>query len=190
MLPIDFYERNKMFTAPPGKEDSGILDLPVFADGSQMVSCWQMTTEEKMMAAFFGLLWVGVVSNHLPPMWFATRRPFTDAPDAQFPDAQVVDNYIKRKIRLFMENELAKINLPGAHNLNAFQNEDKIPVDDLPEILENFLNFTFKREKPTIVTVCNACETRGINLPENLKICGNCGSSDTKQEYQNEQKTT
>jgi len=42
--PIVFDGCNKVYKAPPGRDDVG--DLAVYSNGSCIVSCWQLTPEE------------------------------------------------------------------------------------------------------------------------------------------------
>ena len=66
---------NKELKAPYGKEDE-IPPLPIYSDGEQCVSCWQMTWRERLSALFFGRVWLSVLNGHTqPPVWiWATKE--------------------------------------------------------------------------------------------------------------------
>lgn len=66
MKPIKFDEQNLVLTAPPDNED--VLDLPVWTDGSQVVSKWQMTWLDRIKALFYGHIWISLLTNsHTQP---------------------------------------------------------------------------------------------------------------------------
>lgn len=64
MKPISFPEANSQLLAG-GIPDCG--DLPVFKDGSQIVSKWKMTWRERFSALFHGTAFVYVFSSRTSP---------------------------------------------------------------------------------------------------------------------------
>jgi hypothetical protein len=55
MKPVEFPEMNTKFVAP------GCGDLPVHMDGKNIVSCWELTDEERQKIADGGNLWLMIV---------------------------------------------------------------------------------------------------------------------------------
>lgn len=41
--------------------------LPVYVDGKQCVSCWQLSWKEKLSALLFGRIWLYVLSGETQP---------------------------------------------------------------------------------------------------------------------------
>lgn len=69
MKPIKFKEANAML------EGSGCGDLPVFRDGTQVISCWKMSFGERIRALFSGLIWMGIRHESTqPPAWLKVER--------------------------------------------------------------------------------------------------------------------
>jgi hypothetical protein len=66
--PIPFDEQNKILRPPSAKPDGmTIIDLPVWSDGTQCVSCWKLSLKERVMALLFGKVWVALLSGHTQP---------------------------------------------------------------------------------------------------------------------------
>jgi len=84
MEPKNFEQANKKLGPPMGmtKEECG--DLPVFTDGQQCISLWQMTWRERLSALFFGKIWLSVYSGQTqPPVWLSAEREiFTEVEQA------------------------------------------------------------------------------------------------------------
>jgi hypothetical protein len=74
MEPREFKEANKNLLKPEGMtEECG--SLPVFTDGKQCISLWQMTWRERLSALFFGRIWLSVYSGQTqPPVWLSAER--------------------------------------------------------------------------------------------------------------------
>jgi len=67
MEPIHFPQANKVLGKPPGMTDEECGPLPVFNDGQQSISCWQMTWRERLAALIFGKVWLFVMFGHTQP---------------------------------------------------------------------------------------------------------------------------
>ena len=71
MRPISFKHANRTL-GPPTKQDysenvMGIAPLPVWSDGEQCVSCWQMSWRERLSALLFGRVWIALLSGETQP---------------------------------------------------------------------------------------------------------------------------
>lgn len=82
MKPIHFEEVNKTFTAPPGMEDS-VLPLPVWqgkdTEGNpQIISCWELSKEEIIEVANTGRVYLGIMSNGMPPVCVMAHNPIVN----------------------------------------------------------------------------------------------------------------
>lgn len=75
MKPIKFSEANMKFTAPPGREQE-VDDLPVFSDGNQIISCWELTDEELIEVIKTKKVYLGVMGNTTPPIMLMGKSPF------------------------------------------------------------------------------------------------------------------
>ncbi len=75
MTPRVFPEANKELQKPPSMTDEECGPLPVYNDGEQSISCWQMTWRERLAALVFGRVWLGVLFGKTqPPVWLMCRR--------------------------------------------------------------------------------------------------------------------
>jgi hypothetical protein len=62
MKPIEFIEQNKTLGKPESMTDEECGSLPVFSDGNQCISCWQLTDEEIEKIKETKCIWLGVMS--------------------------------------------------------------------------------------------------------------------------------
>jgi len=81
MKPIGFKYANRELQPSEGKEYSenvtAIDPLPVWTDGEQCVSCWQMTWRERLAALLFGRVWLSVLSGSTqPPVCIEAERAY------------------------------------------------------------------------------------------------------------------
>ena len=85
MTPKDFPESTKVLLANPKQPEIAGFDvgrLPVWSDGNQTISCWQLTFLKRLKALIFGHVWLGVHSGPTQvPAWLSVDRSvFHDAP--------------------------------------------------------------------------------------------------------------
>lgn len=73
MKPVFFNEANCTLT---GSGD--VRDMPVYRDEIGIISKWQMTNTERLIAAQTGVVWVRVAGATHPPIAVFGRRPFDD----------------------------------------------------------------------------------------------------------------
>lgn len=77
MIPIDFPERNRVLEKPPGMTDQQCMDLEIFTDGLNCVSCWQLNKEELELIQKTGKIYLIVVSGTTqPPVSLHVESPF------------------------------------------------------------------------------------------------------------------
>ncbi len=75
MTPIKFQESNKDLLKPVGMTDAECSSLPVFTDGKQCISLWQLTWKERFQVLFLGRIWLAVLSGQTqPPVWMDSRK--------------------------------------------------------------------------------------------------------------------
>lgn len=68
MLPSDFELSNgKLLGGFKGIDDETVVDLPVFRNDEQIVSCWKMTWRERLSALVHGRVWLQVMSTGSQP---------------------------------------------------------------------------------------------------------------------------
>lgn len=69
MKPIKFKEANVKLVL------TGCEDLPAFADGVQVISCWKMSLKERIRALFSGVVWMGIRHESTqPPAWLKVMK--------------------------------------------------------------------------------------------------------------------
>jgi len=75
MKPQEFEQANRNLLKPEGMTDEECGSLPVFTDGTQCISLWQMTWRERLSALVFGKVWLSVYSGQTqPPVWLMAER--------------------------------------------------------------------------------------------------------------------
>jgi len=75
MKPVKFKEHNLNLTAPPGMSEEECAPLPVFTDGQQCISCWELSAEEIEKVRRTGRIWLSVMSgNTQPPVWLSAQE--------------------------------------------------------------------------------------------------------------------
>jgi hypothetical protein len=77
MRPVEFKQANKNLL-PPSKVDVPCKSLPVFSNGRQCVSCWQLTLLERVKILFTGKIWLGVLGKTQPPLYLEVTIPFLE----------------------------------------------------------------------------------------------------------------
>ena len=80
MTPSQFKHANKTLQ-PSGKEYSenvnSVQPLPVWTDGEQCVSCWQMSWRERLSALIFGRVWLAVLTGSTqPPAYVVASKEY------------------------------------------------------------------------------------------------------------------
>jgi hypothetical protein len=77
MKPISFKHQMKELQ-PSGKKYSdnvlSVEPLPVWTDGEQCVTCWEMSWRERISALFFGRVWLAVLSGDTQPPVFISAE--------------------------------------------------------------------------------------------------------------------
>ena len=68
--PIEFQYANAKWT---GEGDVG--DLPVYRNGTENISCWHLTMEERMEILSTGVIWLHVWGDH-PAVGVSISSPF------------------------------------------------------------------------------------------------------------------
>jgi len=83
MRPIKFKEQNQQLGPPPGVSEKECSPLPVFTDGRQCISCWELSKDDIEKINKTGRIWLSVQSGLTqPPVWFSTEETvFIDQPD-------------------------------------------------------------------------------------------------------------
>lgn len=70
MTPTKFKYANQTLQ-PTGKKHTanvtGVDPLPIWTDGEQCVSCWQMSWRERLAALIFGRAWLAVLGGNTQP---------------------------------------------------------------------------------------------------------------------------
>jgi hypothetical protein len=67
VTPKEFAEQNKVLTKPQGMTDEECRSLPVYSDGVQCVSCWEMTWSERLAALITGRVWLQIYAGRTQP---------------------------------------------------------------------------------------------------------------------------
>ena len=89
MLPVDFEQRNFVYTKPKDMTDEQCSDLCVYKGLVQIdeegntaptiISCWKLSKEDLEEVAKTGTIWLSITGNGMPPVSLFTENPFTNA---------------------------------------------------------------------------------------------------------------
>ncbi len=78
MKPIPFKDQTTELQPNPDQmviEGQAVGTLPIFTDGNQVISCWQLSFIERLQALWFGRIWLGIHSGYTqPPVWLSAER--------------------------------------------------------------------------------------------------------------------
>ena len=69
--PIDFEQSNRSWY---GYGDTG--DLPVYQEGDQSISCWQLTEDELKEISQTGMIWLRVWAGNHPAVYVGGENPW------------------------------------------------------------------------------------------------------------------
>jgi hypothetical protein len=135
MNPVQFPEKNKTYTKPPGMTDEECTPLDVYENETQKISCWEATPIEALHFIFFRRVWLHVFLNIQPPVLITPEFPFTKTASGDLPEPieRIVEQMIDRKIKQFLIRELRK-----TENL---QEISVIQSDWLKKLLIDYTNF-------------------------------------------------
>jgi hypothetical protein len=83
MIPIPFKDQTIELQPNPNQLEIGgqsVGTLPIFTDGEQCISCWQLSFIERLKALWFGKIWLGIHAGRTqPPVWLsADNEVFKD----------------------------------------------------------------------------------------------------------------
>lgn len=88
MLPIDFPQKNFVFTKPQDMTDEQCCDLsvwrgpvPVDEVGNcypAIISCWKFSKEDLEEIQRTGVIWLSITGNGMPPVSLFTENPFVE----------------------------------------------------------------------------------------------------------------
>lgn len=79
MKPIEFKEQNKILGAPLGMTSDECGLLPVFTDGNECVSVWELSEDDLKKIIETKCIYVGVLSGETqPPIFISVETPFVE----------------------------------------------------------------------------------------------------------------
>lgn len=77
MKPTDFNESNTVLNKPDGMTDEECGALPVFRDGKQCISCWELSDDDLININQNRKVYLGILSGATqPPVYLTTESPF------------------------------------------------------------------------------------------------------------------
>lgn len=77
MKPIEFKEQNKILLKPEGMSDEECGMLPIFTNGQECISCWQLSDEEIEKLKETKCIWLGLIAGGTqPPAFLTVETPF------------------------------------------------------------------------------------------------------------------
>ena len=83
MKPAYFFGSNGSLLGGPGAHfghDEDVGDLPVYRDGSSVLSCWQLSWRERLAVLFGGRVWLWVMGRTHAPVSLQAESPFPRRP--------------------------------------------------------------------------------------------------------------
>lgn len=85
MIPTKFEEQTKDLSKLAGMTDEECGSLPVFCDGRQCISLWQLSWKERLQILLYGKIWLSVFSGYTqPPVWLSAEKTVFDTPKEEF----------------------------------------------------------------------------------------------------------
>jgi hypothetical protein len=78
MLPTDFKYRNLVLGKPENMTDEECMELPVYKDKIQYISCWKLNKEEMDLIAQTGTVYLRIFSSIHPPVMLDIESPFKE----------------------------------------------------------------------------------------------------------------
>lgn len=81
MTPIDFKEKNFVFSKPQSMTNDQCSDLPCFKGNTDdglpcIISCWKLSEEDLKDIQITGCVWLYITGHIMPPVSIATPYPF------------------------------------------------------------------------------------------------------------------
>ena len=80
MQPVNFELSNRVLQPSHtvySEDITGVIDLPVWTNREQCVSCWRMSWRERLSALLFGRVWLAVLSGETqPPVCIHAERKY------------------------------------------------------------------------------------------------------------------
>lgn len=136
MKPITFPEVNQVFQKPEDMTEEECGSLPVHNTGTQIVSCWELSEEEKLKAVFFGRLWISIIGQSQPPIWLRIDKTVFIPDDDMREDADFLEKYKDRKIMLFLRRKFMPADFESGICFHK--------PEDMSEFLLEFINSLFQ----------------------------------------------
>jgi len=83
MIPVDFPNRNFVYTKPANMTDEQCSDLPVFKGESSdgfpvIISCWRFSKEDMEEIQRTGCIYLSITGHGMPPVSLFTESPFVE----------------------------------------------------------------------------------------------------------------
>lgn len=141
MNPVKFDEANKIYTAPKSMPDC--KDLHTFQNDEQIISCWEMTAEEKISALFHGRVWLIITGNVQPPVQLHTSQSVflqTENRDYPIDGKSAIDAFVERKAKQYIGDD------EDFESFRFGMQERYSDKDDLKDYLTEFLKFALGLE--------------------------------------------
>lgn len=78
MRPVNFKQVNKLYGGRNATAENPmeIIEMPVYSDGREIISCWRLTEAEIREVMETGLIWFRVHLPECPPIWPQVENPF------------------------------------------------------------------------------------------------------------------
>ena len=77
MRAVEFDEQTVILGKPIGMTDEECAPLPVFRDGEQVISCWELNKEDLEEINKTGKIYLSIFSGKTqPPVWLSIENPF------------------------------------------------------------------------------------------------------------------
>lgn len=79
MSPTFFAESNCVMRRPKDMTGEQCFDVHAFRDGTQVVTCWQPTPEERVKIAIGEPVWLILIGPTMQPAMLTADKPFVEA---------------------------------------------------------------------------------------------------------------
>jgi len=152
MNPIEFNEQNKVLLKPESMTDEECKSLPVFSNGDECVSCWQLSDEEIEKLKETKCVWLGVLSGSTqPPVFLSVDYPFETRKNNGKWKIFIID-LDEEKYWVIAENEdQASGYLLSQDGFDQYQTIDSIRQATIDEIRSTKIQNVDEMEMPTLM---------------------------------------
>lgn len=85
LLPDHFDEENNTLRKPPGWTDEQCMEIPAHTNGTQVITCWRPTSQDRVRLAMGERVYLLVAGATMPPVALFVGSPWEQPGDLEHP---------------------------------------------------------------------------------------------------------